>query len=69
MATAAPTTDSSTTQSNRKTGLTDSLRKHFAGDAPITDKAKGFAKERPWATAALAGVAALAVGNLLRGRV
>lgn len=56
-------------QSNKKTALTDSLRKHFGGDAPITDKLTGFAKERPWASAALAGVAALAVGNLLRGRI
>lgn len=57
------------TQSNRKTALTDSLRNHFNRDAPLTDKVRGFAKERPWASAALAGVAALAVGNLLRGRI
>jgi hypothetical protein len=68
MATIAPT-ETSATKSNSKTGLTDSLRQHFGGDAPITDKVRGFSKERPWATAALAGVAALAVGNLLRGRI
>ena len=68
MATAA-SNETNTSRSNRKTGLTDSLREHFSGDAPITDKVRGFRKERPWATAALAGVAALAVGNLLRGRI
>jgi hypothetical protein len=68
MATAA-SNETNTSRSNRKTGLTDSLREHFSGDAPITDKVRGFSKERPWATAALAGVAALAVGNLLRGRI
>ncbi|ODP36511.1 hypothetical protein [Sphingomonas turrisvirgatae] len=69
MATTAPTTETSTTPSNRKNALADSLRKHFSGDTPITGKARSFAKERPWATAALAGMAALAVGNLLRGRI
>jgi hypothetical protein len=68
MATAA-SNETNTSRSNRKTGLTDSLREHFSGDAPITEKVRGFSKERPWATAALAGVAALAVGNLLRGRI
>jgi hypothetical protein len=68
MATAA-SNETNTSRSNPKTGLTDSLREHFSGDAPITDKVRGFSKERPWATAALAGVAALAVGNLLRGRI
>lgn len=54
--------------SNGKTKLTDAFRKHFGGDAPIADKAKGFAKERPWTSAALAGVAAIAVLNTLRGK-
>ena len=53
--------------SNSKTGLTDSLRQHFSGDAPLTHKASGFVKERPWASLALAGVAAAAVLNTLRG--
>ncbi len=54
--------------SNGKTKLTDAFKKHFGGDAPIADKAKGFAKERPWTSAALAGVAAIAVLNTLRGK-
>ncbi|WP_294328093.1 hypothetical protein [uncultured Sphingomonas sp.] len=56
------------TESNRKTGLTDAFREHFAGDAPITQKATNFAKARPWTSAAFAGVAVMAVLNSLRGR-
>ena len=69
MATTTPTAEAPTTASNGKTGLTDSISRHFSGDAPIAEKVRGFSKERPWATAALAGVAALAIGNLLRGRI
>lgn len=65
VATTAPTTPAS----NRKTALTDAFRKHFAGDAPITEKVKSFAKERPWTSAAFAGIAAIAAANLLRGRI
>jgi hypothetical protein len=54
--------------SNGKTALTDDFRSHFAGDAPLTEKAKGFAKARPWTSAALVGVAAIALLNTLRGR-
>lgn len=54
--------------SNSKTSLTDSLRTHFAGDAPLVDKAKAFAKERPWTSAALVGIAAIATLTSLRGR-
>jgi hypothetical protein len=36
--------------------------------APMTDKARGFAKQRPFATAALAGVVGLALLNTLRGK-
>ncbi|PXA94092.1 hypothetical protein DMC47_21140 [Nostoc sp. 3335mG] len=54
--------------SNGKTKLADAFKKHFGGDAPIADKARGFAKERPWTSAALAGVAAIAVLNTLRGK-
>lgn len=54
---------------NRKTGLTDAFREHFSGDAPLTEKARNFAKARPWASAALVGVAALAALNALRGRI
>ncbi|HTI30718.1 MAG TPA: hypothetical protein VL405_01200 [Sphingomonas sp.] len=53
---------------NRKTALTDDIRTHFSGDAPITEKATSFAKARPWATGALLGVAGLAILNTLRGR-
>ncbi len=62
------TTATALPASNRKTKLTDSLRTHFAGDAPVTTKARNFAKARPWASAAFAGVAAIAVLNTLRGR-
>jgi hypothetical protein len=53
--------------SNRKTPLSDSIRTHFSGDAPIIEKAKGFAKERPWTSAAFVGIAAVALLNTLRG--
>ncbi|KTF70502.1 hypothetical protein ACNFJ7_11225 [Sphingomonas sp. HT-1] len=53
--------------SNRKTALTDDIRAHFSGNGPIVDKAKGFAKARPWTSAAFVGIAALAVLNGLRG--
>lgn len=37
---------------------------------PLADKAKTFAKERPWATAALLGtVAAAVLGSLRRGKL
>ncbi len=61
-------TDASPTPtSNGKTELADAFRTHFSGDAPLTEKVKGFAKERPWASAALVGVAAVALLNTLRG--
>jgi hypothetical protein len=53
---------------NAKTGLSDAFREHFSGDAPLTEKAKSFAKARPWTSAAFAGVAAIAVLNTLRGK-
>jgi hypothetical protein len=56
------------TTSNSKTKLTDAFRTHFAGDAPITEKARNFAKARPWTSAAFVGVAALALLNTARGR-
>src|SRR6478609_4956320 len=65
----APTTTASPTasSSNGKTGLADAFRTHFSGDGPIVDKAKSFAKDRPWATGALLGVTAIALLNTLRG--
>lgn len=59
-------TDEATT-SNGKTALADAFREHFSGDAPITEKAKSFAKARPWTSVAFLGVAAIAVLNTLRG--
>jgi len=53
--------------SNGKTSLSDAIREHFSGDAPLVEKAKGFAKARPWSSAALVGVAAIALVNTIRG--
>lgn len=36
--------------------------------APLADKARKFANDRPWAAAALAGVVGLAILNTLRGK-
>ena len=38
------------------------------GVGPLADKARGFARQRPWATAALAGVIGVALLNTLRGK-
>jgi negative regulator of sigma E activity len=54
-------------KSNSKTALTDAFREHFSGDAPLTEKAKSFAKARPWTSAAFVGIAAMAVLNAVRG--
>lgn len=61
---ADPTNNST---SNSKTALTDAIRTHFSGDAPLTEKARSFAKARPWTSAAFVGVAAVAILNTLRG--
>jgi hypothetical protein len=55
------------TVSNGKTALADDIRAHFSGDAPLTEKARSFAKARPWTSAAFVGLAALAVLNGVRG--
>ena len=65
---AAPTSAPAARTSNGKTALADAFRTHFSGDAPLTEKARNFAKARPWTSAAFVGVAALAVLNTLRGR-
>ncbi|MBC9030770.1 hypothetical protein IAG41_00040 [Sphingomonas sp. JC676] len=52
----------------KKTALTDAFRTHFSGDAPLTEKAKSFAKARPWTSAAFLGIAAIALVNTLRGK-
>ena len=57
-----------TTPSSGKTGLADAFRTHFSGDAPLTEKARNFAKARPLTSVALAGIAAIAVLNTLRGK-
>jgi hypothetical protein len=56
------------TTSSGKTALSDAFRTHFSGDAPLADKARSFAKERPWTSAAFVGIAAIALLNTLRGR-
>ena len=56
------------TVSNGKTGLTDSIRTAFTGNAPLTEKVKSLYKARPVATAALAGVLGIAILNTLRCR-
>lgn len=66
---AEATTATTNPASNGKTALTDAFVKHFSGDAPVTEKVKGFAKERPWTSAAFAGIAAIMAANLLRGRI
>ncbi len=54
---------------NSKTALTDDIRTHFAGDAPLADKARSFAKARPWTSAAfLAGAAAVVLSTLKGGQ-
>lgn len=40
----------------------------IANPGPLAEKAKDFARERPFATAALLGVVGLAVLNTLRGK-
>lgn len=57
-----------TPASNGKTSLTDAIRTHFSGDAPLTEKARGFAKARPVTSAAFLGAAAVVLLNTLRGR-
>ena len=54
--------------SNSKTGLTDSIRDAFTGDAPITEKLKSLYKARPVATIAVAGVLGIALLYTLRGK-
>ena len=62
-------TDPAPQPSNGKTALTDDLRSHFGGDAPIADKARSFAKARPWTAAAfVAGAAAVVLGTLRGNR-
>lgn len=59
--------NAATKKSNSKTALTDAFRTHFSGNAPLTEKARGFAKARPWTSAVFAGIAALTVLGTVRG--
>lgn len=59
--TATTPTEPQPTASKTAQTLGDSL-------APLVDKAKGFAKARPFASAALAGVLGIALINTLRGK-
>jgi ElaB/YqjD/DUF883 family membrane-anchored ribosome-binding protein len=63
MATAA----SNQTTSPSQSGAANSLR-NALGNNQMANKATKFAKERPWATAALAGVVGMALLNTLRGK-
>ena len=67
MADTTTTTDTAAKTSG-KTGLTDSIRTSFTGDASITDKLRTLYKARPVATVALAGVLGIALLNTLRGK-
>ena len=62
-----------TTAENQNTGTTNtngrmSSLKNAIGNNQMANKATTFAKERPWATAALAGVVGVALLNTLRGK-
>ena len=48
--------------------IVGAARDVIANPAPTVEKAKGFAKARPYATAAAVGVIGLAILNTLRGR-
>jgi ElaB/YqjD/DUF883 family membrane-anchored ribosome-binding protein len=64
MASTAENQNTSTTNTNGRMG---SL-KNAIGNNQMANKATTFAKERPWATAALAGVVGVALLNTLRGK-
>lgn len=48
--------------------IAGAARDVIANPAPVIEKARGFAKQRPFATAALVGVVGIALLNTLRGR-
>ncbi|MEN2786995.1 CsbD family protein [Sphingomonas qilianensis] len=70
------TTDTDTTPTTQTTSAASSVAGTLQNgttavqDAvtPMVDKARTFARERPYATAALVGTIALAVINTLRGK-
>ncbi len=61
--------DATGDKSLQQRGMADQLSgKVQKNIGPLADKARAFAKQRPAATAALAGVIGLALLNTLRGR-
>ncbi|NIJ07136.1 hypothetical protein FHS31_000718 [Sphingomonas vulcanisoli] len=48
--------------------ILDTARQTLNGGGPLIDQAKAFAKARPFASAALAGVLGVALINTLRGK-
>ena len=64
------TTTHSADSSQAKTGGTGNatVDQAMASVTPMANKAKQFAKDRPYTAAALAGVVGLALLNTLRGR-
>ena len=67
MATAVQSQNDNSDNAARGTDAMASL-KNALGNNQIVNKATQFAKERPWATATLAGVVGVALLNTLRGR-
>ncbi|MBS0503256.1 MAG: hypothetical protein JSS55_05520 [Proteobacteria bacterium] len=61
----SPATDAGTAADTAPT--LDAIKEKLNANETVA-KAKAFAKERPWATAAAAGVIGLAILNTLRGR-
>lgn len=66
MASAAQSQNEDNT-TNTSASSMDSL-KNALGNNQIVNKATQFAKDRPWATATLAGVVGVALLNTLRGK-
>lgn len=48
--------------------MAGAARDAIGNPGPLIDKAKAFAKDRPWATAALVGTLGVAIFNTLRGK-
>lgn len=75
MTTDSLTTDTTATQPGVTGQISDKANQAFGaarnalnGRGEMVGQAKAFAKQRPWATAALAGVVGVALLNTLRGR-
>lgn len=60
--------DNSTVNPGPGPGSSMDSMKAALGNNRIVNKATQFAKDRPWATATLAGVVGMALLNTLRGR-